>query len=195
MASETELKYAPPAGFSAKELFGCEYIAPYAGEVKRITMSTEYFDTKDGLASKSGITLRRRYENGKSVIYAKTNKRALGALSVRGEWSVESDNIDNAARLLCEVGAPVEGLFDLPLVTVASVRFERQECLVTPYPGFSFMLSYDEGFFGENTPFSEIELELFKGSVSELALFGEKLASRLCLKPETSSKYARALYE
>ncbi|MBQ4544328.1 MAG: CYTH domain-containing protein [Oscillospiraceae bacterium] len=193
MSSETELKYTPHNGFFAKELFECEYIAPYAGLLRRISMSTEYLDTKDRLAAKSGITLRRRYENGESVIYAKTNKSSHGALSVRGEWSVASEDTDVAARLLCNVGAPVEELCDLPLVTVASVRFERLECLVTPYPGFSFMLSYDEGVFGEKLPFSEVELELCDGSVSELTVFGEKLASRLGLTPETRSKYARAL--
>ena len=193
MASETELKYAPPALFSAQELFDCKYIAPFRGEIRSINMHTDYLDTPSRDARRLGITLRRRFENGESVIYAKCSKSASGALTVRGEWSEPSGDIENAAAILAAKGAPTEALSGLPLEIRATVAFVRQECLVTPYEGFSFMLSYDEGHFGKDTPFSEIELELVSGSAEELVVFGEKLAASYGLRAETRSKYARAL--
>ncbi len=193
MARETELKYTPCVGFSPDRLFSDSSIAPYSSKLNKLDMCTTYLDTLDGDAKKQGITLRRRFENGESVIYAKYGKCADGALSVRGEWSIKSGDIKNAAALLAEAGAPTEKLVGLSLITVASVRFVRHECLVTPYDGFSFMLSYDDGYFGESTPFCEVELELLQGSAEELVLFGEKLAQKFGFSPETRSKYARAL--
>ncbi len=193
MACETELKYTPRDGFSLNLLFSDKLVAPYCSELNKLEMHTEYLDTLDGDAKKQGVTLRRRFENGESVIYAKCGKSSDGALSVRGEWSVKSGDIKNAARLLSDVGAPTSKLVGLSLITVASVRFVRHECLMTPYDGFSFMLSYDDGYFGENTRFCEVELELRQGSAGELVFFGEKLAEKFGLVPETRSKYARAI--
>ncbi len=193
MARETELKYTTCDGFSSDLLFSDRLIAPYCSELNKLEMHTEYLDTLDGDAKKQGVTLRRRFENGESVIYAKCGKGSSGALSVRGEWSVKSGDIKNAAELLSYVGAPTSKLVGLPLITVASVHFVRCECLVSPYDGFSFMLSFDDGYFGENTHFCEVELELRQGSAEELVIFGEKLAESLGFVPETRSKYARAI--
>ena len=55
------------------------------------------------------------------------------------------------------------------------------------------MLSFDEGTFGEDTPFSEIELELKSGDTDELLRFGRELSLKYGLVPETSSKHARAV--
>lgn len=193
MARETELKYTPPNGFALNDLFSDSLVAPYCAKLNKLEMHTEYLDTSDSDAKKQGVTLRRRFENGESVIYAKCGKISDGALSVRGEWSIRSSDIKNAAGLLADVGAPTSSLIGLSLTTVASVRFVRHECLVTPYVGLSFMLSYDDGYFGENTHFCEVELELRQGSTAELVLFGEKLAKNFGFIPETRSKYARAL--
>ena len=193
MATETELKYAPTVRITEKELFECEYIAPFCGDKRELVMHTDYLDTPDGVAKKKKITLRRRFENGKSILYAKTSRRASGAFTERGEWSVECDDIAQAARLLADEGAPTECLISLPLIVRATVEFRRIEATVTPYEGLSFVLSYDEGHFGGSVPFSEIELELLSGTAEELMVFGEKLAKKLALRPERLSKYARAL--
>lgn len=193
MASEIELKYAPPADLRAETLFLDSIIAPFSANRRRFDMHTEYLDTENNDAKNSGITLRRRFENGESVLYAKCKRYGADALSVRGEWRVISDDLANAAKLLCDAGAPTEKLCGLPLSLSASVRFVREEILVTPYDGFSFLLSFDDGVFGENTPFTEIELELVSGSEEELVTFGNALAKKYALKPETRSKYSRAL--
>ncbi|MBQ8004031.1 MAG: CYTH domain-containing protein [Oscillospiraceae bacterium] len=193
MPCEIELKYAPPAELWAETLFSDAGIAPFAGEKCRYTMHTEYLDTKSGAAKEKGLTLRRRFENGESVLYAKCKRSEAGALSVRGEWRVVSDDIDNACSLLEKAGAPTGLLRGEKLYVCASVRFVREEVLVTPYDGFSFLLSFDEGVFGVNTPFTEIELELVSGSKEELTTFGNALAKKYALTPEARSKYARAL--
>ncbi|MBQ7054272.1 MAG: CYTH domain-containing protein [Oscillospiraceae bacterium] len=193
MASEIELKYAPPADLRAETLFLDSIIAPFSANRRRFDMHTEYLDTENGDAKKCGITLRRRFENGESVLYAKCKRYDADALSVRGEWRVISDDIVSAAKLLCDAGAPTKKLCGLPLSVSASVRFVREEILVTPYDGFSFLLSFDDGVFGENTHFTEIELELVSGSEEELVTFGASLAKKYSLAPETRSKYSRAL--
>ena len=192
MPSETELKYAPPKGFSKDKLFSLPEIVPYLGEIKAFTMKTDYLDTPFSDAKSRGITLRRRYENGESILYAKTSRLRSNELSIRGEWSVESDDIQNAAELLCAVGAPTKELVGLPLEVCGTVAFTRYEASLT-LPAFSASLSYDEGTFGEDVPFSEIELELISGDTDELLRFGRELAAKYSFKAETASKYARAI--
>jgi len=192
MPSETELKYAPLDGFSAEELFALAEIAPFCGEVSEIIMRTEYLDTPYSDAKMRGITLRRRFENGRSVLYAKAPVCTSGELSVRGEWSVQSDDLANAAALLAKAGAPTDALCGKELEVCGRVSFKRRETLLT-LPEFSAMLSFDEGIFGEDVPFSEIELELVSGDTDELLRFGRSLAGKYGLAPETASKCARAI--
>lgn len=192
MNAETELKYAPPRGFTAEMLFSLPEIAPHIGNIKTLAMQTDYLDTPFSDAKSRGITLRRRLENGASILYAKTSRLRSGELTVRGEWSVESADIPNAAKLLAAVGAPTGELSGLPLEICGKVAFTRYETLLA-LPSFSAMLSFDEGTFGEDVPFSEIELELTEGDTDELLRFGRELAQKYAFRAETASKYARAL--
>ena len=147
MSSEVELKYPPPEGFSATDLFSSSEISPFLGDISEISMKTEYLDTAYNDAKSRGISLRRRFENGKSLIYAKTSRLTSGELTIRGEWSVNSDDIGNAASLLFEAGAPTSELVGLPLEVHGKISFLRKEALLT-LPTFSAMLSFDEGTFG-----------------------------------------------
>ncbi len=192
MHAETELKYTPPQGFSASKLFALSEIAPRLGEIRKLEMQTEYLDTPFRDAKARGVTLRRRYENGRSILYAKTSRLRSGELSIRGEWSVEADDLSNAAKALAAVGAPTSELVGLPLEVCGRVAFTRYEALLLS-PEFSAILSYDEGIFGERIPFSEIELELISGDTDELLRFGRELSLKYGFTPEASSKYARAL--
>ncbi len=192
MSSEVELKYAPKQGFSATELFSAPEIAPFLGEISEIEMKTEYLDTPTNDAKSRGISLRRRMENGKNLLYAKTSRLTSGELTVRGEWSVPSSDISRAAELLLEAGAPTADIVGLPLEVCGKVSFLRKEALLS-LPAFSAMLSFDEGFFGEDTPFTEIELELKSGDTDELLRFSREIAIKYGFAPETLSKHARAL--
>ncbi len=192
MPSETELKYTPPEGFSSEKLFSLPEIAPHLGEIKEFSMQTDYLDTPFRDAKSRGITLRRRLENGTSVLYAKTSRLRSGELSIRGEWSVESDDLASAAKALAAVGAPTSELVGIALEVCGRVAFTRYEAVLS-LPEFSASLSYDEGVFGESVPFSEIELELVSGDTDELLRFGRELSLKYGFSPESASKYARAL--
>ncbi|MBR5542557.1 MAG: CYTH domain-containing protein [Oscillospiraceae bacterium] len=192
MGFETELKYAVAAPFSKDELFSYPPVSENRGEIRTLTMRTEYLDTEDDLAKRLGITLRRREENGKSVFCVKVNKKRSGALSLRGEWNAECDDIKEALTLLSKQGAPTELFLKEELVCVARVSFTRWECEVT-LPEMKFILSYDEGILGRDTAFSEIEIELVSGDVEKLLKFGEELKEHFPLREEALSKYARAL--
>jgi inorganic triphosphatase YgiF len=193
MPNETELKYAPAKDFSKDMLFSLPEISPFCGEVREIAMKTEYLDTKDSLAASRGVSLRRRVENGKSILYAKCNLCTSGELSVRGEWQVDGDDLSLAAELLESAGAPTDFLKGHPLEVCGRVSFVRHEAVVSLPEGLSFALSFDEGTFGENAPFSEVELELLSGEPDDLLRFGRDLAEKYSFTPESRSKYARSL--
>lgn len=192
MPKETELKFVPCTPLLKEDVFSLPYIRENSGELRRIEMETEYLDTEDNLARSMGITLRCRLENEKSVFYAKQSKKRSGALSERGEWSVETSDFSNATESLREVGAPTDAFCGKELLTVAKVSFVRYEATVE-ISSLSFILSYDEGLFNDKTPFSELELELICGEVAELLVIGDKMKRDLGLTDEPRSKYARAL--
>ena len=193
MPNETELKYTPPKDFSKEMLFSLPELSSFCGDIHEISMKTEYLDTKDSKAASRGVSLRRRVENGRSIFYAKCPLCTSGELSIRGEWQVDGDDLNLAAKLLSEAGAPTEFLISLPLQVCGRVSFTRYEAEVTLPDGLSFSLSFDEGFFGEDTPFSEIELELLSGEADDLLCFGRNLAEKYSFSPEFRSKYARSL--
>ena len=193
MGIEAELKYVPAADISADDVFGNELVLPFRGEIRRIEMHTRYLDTTDGLARKNGLALRVRTENGISVYTAKCGKRADGALSVRSEWNVPGENTAQGLDGLEKAGAPCAFLKGQELLLTSEIKFTRLESDVTPRMGFSFALSYDEGFFGKDKPFSEIELELKKGTEEDLENYGKLLSEKLSLRAETRSKFVRAM--
>ncbi len=192
MGREIELKYVPNGDFSKESLFDLPYIRDNSGSLRRFEMTTEYLDTEDNLARERGITLRRRFENGKSIFYAKQSKSRSGAFSERGEWCAITDDFSSAMEKLRDVGAPTGDFIGKQLHTVAKVSFVRHEVTVK-INSLSFVLSYDEGSFNDKTPFSELELEICDGEVAELLFIGDKIKRDLDLADEPRSKYARAL--
>ncbi len=194
MGTEAELKYACAHALSADELFSHPFVKPFCGEVMRTQMHTVYLDTSERDTRKNGISLRLRKENGVPQLTLKKAKRREGELSVRGEWSVMTDDLGRAAELLEEAGAPVEKIRGKKLSPVAEVEFLRLVARVTPREGFSFELSLDCGVFKKSmTHFSEVELELICGDVCELKKYGAELSRALGLLPEKRSKHARAI--
>ena len=59
------------------------------GHWRSIAMETTYYDTAAGDLGRLHWTLRRRFENGRSVCTVKTPDIDGG----RGEWELECDNI------------------------------------------------------------------------------------------------------
>ena len=193
MASEIELKFRVHPDFEPITLFGNKKIHPYKQKTYHHYYKTFYLDTEDNYAEELGISLRLRAEDDVPYIYAKTTISRDGALSVRKEWRIRSNNLETAADRLAFRGAPTKPLIGKKLYVTGGVIFDRMECIVTPHPGFSFILSYDSGVFDEDYGFGELEFELREGEIEELQALVEELRSEIFMIPEPRSKHQRSL--
>lgn len=194
MAKEIELKYRVQGCLRNMQIFGHPAIAKRRKKLHIHYYESVYLDTPDGDVEKSGLSIRGRSEDDVLYIYAKKWDSGEGALSTRDEWRAKSNDLPNAARILARRGAPTKHLIDKRLIVTGHVTFKRIECLVMPKPGFSYMFSYDVGFFAKKFKFDEIELELVEGTKEDLIAAGEELAKDLWLTPETKSKHERAIF-
>lgn len=186
MGREFELKYR----CSAEDFEALK--AAYEG-FTTIEMETTYYDTFDGKLNNRHWTLRRRYENGRSVCTLKTP----AADGSRCEWEVEAPGIISAIPQLCRMGAPME----LMAFTVSGVRevcgakFTRL-ALQLEVPGAKVELALDKGkLFGglRESDLQEVEVELKDGADTAALAFAKLLAEKYHLIPENRSKYKRAL--
>lgn len=187
MGAEYELKYQASTADHAAIL------AAYPGSRKTITMQTTYYDTPAGSLSAKRYMLRRRLENGVSVCTLKTPGKGME----RGEWEVESLHITAAVSALCKLGAPEElaALCAGGLVPICGAEFTRQ-ALCLEGAGFTAELALDAGvLFGgsKELPLCEVEIELKSGSKAALDVFAGDFAAKYGLRPEETSKFARAL--
>ena len=158
-----------------------------------IAMETTYYDTFDGKLSNRRWTLRRRFENGKSVCTLKTPAEGGG----RSEWEVESSGIMGGIPKLCQLGAPIL-LMEFTVsgvIAVCGAKFTRQAKLLE-IPGAAVELALDEGCLtggGREMPLLEVEVEVKSGSEEAATAFAQSLASEYGLTREFRSKYRRAL--
>lgn len=194
MSSEIELKFSLSDKFSPSDVFNRLSLA---SPIREITMKSTYFDTEDNLLGKIQASLRHRMENETSVFTIKTPFGSKGALTQRGEWQVESEDLTEALPLLLSSGAPKEvlDLANAPLITVAEFEFMRKCALVTT-DSFSAELCVDIGYLSpdgvKKTPLREVEIELIEGDISALCKFGEDLKEKFSLIPQSLSKLVRA---
>lgn len=183
MGKEFELKYA--ATPEQQRAVVAEF-----GDFSQIAMETTYYDTPDGAFAAEKMTLRRRFENGKSVCTLK----APAGLHSRREWEVEAASIELGIKELCKL-AGREELAVVTLVSVCGARFTRlaktvdlEECTVE--------IAVDGGVLVAGTrqiPLCEIEVELKSGSEDAAVTFARILAEKYGLHPEPKSKFRRAL--
>ena len=186
MGREFELKYRANESKIAA-------IAAKFGDFTSISMETTYYDTPERRLSPLHWTLRRRYENGKSVCTLKTP--APGG--ARGEWETECPDILSSIPELCKLGAPIQLVaYTLHGVEqVCGAKFTRlaktlvlENCTVE--------LALDRGFLmggNREEPLTEVEVELKDGSEEAAIAFAAALAEEFGLIPEAGSKYRRAL--
>lgn len=157
-----------------------------------ISMETVYYDTPAGDISRRKWTLRRRYENGRSICTLKTPLPD----GSRGEWEVECGDIRSAVPMLCKLNVPKEllALDAEELRPVCGARFTRLAALVT-LADCTLELALDRGILlggGKEIPLCEIEAELKSGSKTAALAYAEHLRNTYRLTPERRSKYARA---
>ena len=159
---------------------------------QEIQMRTTYYDTADRTLSDRKWTLRRRLENGIGVCTLKTPAQ-LG----RQEFEVICDTIENGVIELCKLGAPEELLHLTAggVQEVCGAAFTRLVKTVE-LPGCKAEVALDQGilFSGENgQPLCELEIELKDGDAQMLRNYAAYLTARYELRPETKSKFKRAL--
>ena len=186
MGREFELKYRADSGKISE-------IRKKYGSFSSISMETTYYDTPDGSLRRLRWTLRRRFENGKSVCTVKTPAAGGG----RGEWETACGNIRDAVPELCKLGAPREllALTADGVTESCSARFTRLAKLVEA-DGCTVELALDEGTLlggGKALPLAEVEVELKAGSEAAAVAFAQALAAEFGLTPEPKSKVQRAL--
>ena len=163
------------------------------GDFTPIEMETTYYDTPEGRLGSLHWTLRRRYENGKSICTLKTPSPDGG----RGEWEVEMDSIEGAIPELCKLGGP-EALISLCAGGVSAVcgaKFIRQ-AKTLDIPGATVELALDRGKLlggGHEMALLEVEVELKEGADSAAVAVAGELAAKYALVPENRSKYRRSL--
>lgn len=186
MGREFELKYrATPEQQAA-------ILEEFSG-FSAIAMETAYYDTPDGALGSLRWTLRRRYENGRSVCTVKTPCPDGG----RGEWETEAHDIEAAIPELCKLGAPRQLLLLTAggLTQVCGARFTRLAATLA-WDGCTLELALDSGVLlggGQERPLCEVEVELKDGSDAAAVAFARTLAEKYGLIPEPKSKYRRAL--
>ena len=186
MGREFELKYAASAAQQ-------EAIAGEFGEFETISMETVYYDAPDGALSARRITLRSRMENGVSICTVKTPAQD----GSRGEWEVPCDCILDAVGKLCKLGAPEElaALTADGVVEVCGARFTRRAAAIY-LPECTLELALDAGVLlggGKEEALCEVELELKSGSETAAVAYAQGLAKKYGLRPESRSKFRRAL--
>ena len=187
MGREFELKYAadPEQQDALQRDFALSW--------QKFAMETTYYDTAAGDLGRLHWTLRRRFENGRSICTVKTPSSDGG----RGEWELECDNIMDAIPELCKLGAPHTLLLSaaLGVQEVCGARFTRQAATLE-IEGAVVEIALDRGILtggGKEIPLCEIEVELKEGSDAAAIAFAAALAEKYGLKTEHRSKYRRAL--
>ena len=163
------------------------------GEFTTFSMETAYYDTQDRALGSLRWTLRRRYENGKSVCTVKTP--APGG--ARGEWETECGDILEAIPELCKLGAPMQ-LITLTaggVQQVCGAKFTRL-AKTLELEACTVELALDRGCLmggSREEPLCEVEVEFKDGSEEAAAAFAGQLAEAFGLTAEQRSKYSRAL--
>ena len=195
---EIEAKFAVPDDPTFAKLLSLESLGDYtlipAGE-ERIT--DHYVDTESRDLLQSGHACRRRArpEGGPELVTVKGLGGASGAVHRRAELEVEVPA--DAPPERWPAGAPRDLVMrmahDKPLVEFLTLRQRRTTRDVVRSDHRIAVLSLDEVEFVDGATARELEIELSpEGEGSDLEEL-EKLLEPFGLRPETRSKFERAL--
>lgn len=160
---------------------------------REFQMETIYYDTPDNRLSARYYTLRRRMENGVSVCTLKTPAEGIG----RQELEAECDSIEAAIPILCAIGAPADflNLTTEGVVPICGAKFTRTAISVVQ-EDCTVELALDTGILtggNKSVPMCELEVELKDGDPAAAEQFALAMAAIYGLKPESKSKFRRAL--
>ena len=195
MGIETEIKFEVSPG-DLQKLASSRSLRPSSGQIAehRHLVST-YFDTPDHLLRRNGISLRERQVGKKRI---QTIKAASNGVAVaRAEWEKRING--NAPDLRAARGTPLQRLLSRKLKRDLDAVFSTHvhRTLVPLRPGQSRIeLALDEGHIRAglySSPLAEVELELKRGSISDLFKTARTVAqlgpARLALKAKSQQGY------
>lgn len=197
MGKELEYKLLVPDEACLRQLLHDAEIAAMAeGPWREMPMKTTYFDSPDRRFGTRHWTLRRRLEDGRSVVCVKTPHAQA---HTRGEWQVSAERPDETAvEALLQAGAPRELLLLYgagDILPVCGAEFVRTCVMLRFSDGSRAELALDKGvLFGqaERLPFTELELELYEGAPAQMTALAGTLCKRYGLCEQPRSKFARA---
>lgn len=196
---EIEAKYTT-SRFVFDKLLKVDSLGEYRLETMEEQLITDhYLDTGDRDIQKGGYAFRVREKNGRWLLTVKGLGKTESAIHQREEYEVEIQSDlspqqwpDSPARDL---------VFSLtrsqPLVELFVIRQHRTLRRVFRDERFVGELSLDVvdmGSFGQQERTYEVEIELESyGTLEDLQVLDEILQSNYDLRPETRSKFERAL--
>ena len=179
--------------FRADEATQEKILQYLSGSREVFRMKTTYFDTPDSALSLRKWTLRCRQENDISLCTLKTP----GENNARGAWETPSAEIGESIEALCKLGAPEElkTLCAKGLIPICGAEFTRT-AITLSYGESLLEVALDRGILtggGRIAPIAEAEVELKRGSVSDVDAFAADLSRKFGLTEEPDSKFRRAL--
>lgn len=196
MTVEIELKFiTTPEAITGL----AEFLSQWPNQWQQLDLSNIYYETADNYLRHHDAGLRIRASNQHYEMTLKTAGKIIAGLHQRPEYNVEiSEPRLELAKFPVEVwptGCDV-ALLQQQLQPLFSTHFSRETWLLT-YQNSEIELALDRGEIkaGERQqPLSEIELELKRGSVSDILAFAQELSNIGGLRLGGQSKAARGYY-
>lgn len=207
MIKEIELKYTLKDRKQAEEIWEDPvlYAACNLETRESVCMSAIYFDTRDSILARSGMSLRIRREGEHSVLSIKNKGITENGLHRRDEnnmpytGEVDENTVFRPDRDMLaesELGSRLLKLIDdRDLYPVIHMNYLRRRFRMDS--GDSFVeVAIDTGEISTeiaSIPVCELEIELYSGDVDDMIAFGNRLADRYGIEREDITKYARGL--
>jgi CHAD domain-containing protein len=199
---EIELKYAVADRAIGERLLNADTLAGFRaiGGPRPTQHEDRYVDSADGALARAGFAARLRTAANGTMVNVKSIAEGEGALHRREELEGPADRTPDAASWPASGARSLilELCGDAPLVELVTIRqFRRRRDLELPSGEGAVELSLDEvdvvsrGRVIER--FLELELELTRGSLADLAPLQALLDGHHGLSPARGSKLERAL--
>jgi triphosphatase len=212
---ESEIKLRLNDAEHAKAIQDDDWFEDFAPHIGRVSlMKTHYYDTAERDLSRDQVMFRIREEDDQAVATCKLRfEPGEDGFSQRQEWilvldeemeerveeegliAVFLDEADGGGDSDDDLIAVLRPLIGQKLVKLVSASFER-----TAYDAFFgeslLEIAFDCGELagGDRTEaFSELEIELKEGDVTDLIEFGRLVREHYDLEPDHQTKFERAL--
>ena len=201
---EIELKYHVDNREVVDSIFESEEIKAITdpNSEESLFMHAVYFDTADRRLARELMTFRVRREGERIIGTLKWNGQGENGLYEREEINVpimDESKLETPDPEIFIETPMYDTLREIighrTLSKTIEVEVVRREVRLDNGKAI-FELSYDEGKVmagGKEGPISELEIELYSGNKEDLEIFGEELAEKYNLLPETRSKFKQGL--